>query len=91
MPVVPIDADEPAPDARPVPEVMAADDEVRVDTDDSVMVDEDTEVVDAATLDNTLGAATAELSGVDAAEVSGATTWALVPADVPTACPTAAA
>lgn len=78
-PEVDIDAAEPAPDARVVPEVTAVDD-VRV-TDDSDDVDDD---------DNVAGIA-AELSGADIADVSGDTVCTPVPAEVPAACVTAAA
>ncbi len=127
-PIVPIDADDPAPDATDdpapearlvaefIPEVKATDAELRLDTDDSSKVDDEEDVVvvavDATTPDSALGAAVAELSGVvvttelsgadngvdsievngaDAAEASGATVWAPVPAEVLAAWPTAAA
>ena len=107
-PAVPIDADDPAPDAKlvaePVPDVRAVDDEVRLDTVDSGKVDDDVDVVVdavvAATPDSALGAAaaelsgvlvSAELSGVDAIVVSGATVCELVPAGVAAAWTTARA
>jgi hypothetical protein len=96
MPEVNIEADEAAPDTRPVPDVTAADDEVTVVKDDSVDV-EDEVAVDASPwsapgiaaedsgVDNT------ELSGVDTAEASGDTVCTPVPAEVPAPCVTAAA
>jgi hypothetical protein len=76
MAEVPIDAPDPAPDATPVPDVRAVDEELRLDTDDSGKVDDEDDVVvavDIAAADNALGAA-AELSGADTAEVSGVDT-----------------
>ena len=78
-PSVPIDADEPAPDAKLVtefvPEVRPVDAEPRLNADDSGKVDDDEDVVeavDATTPDSALGAAAPELSGVVVtAELSG--------------------
>ena len=81
MPEVAIERDEPVPETRLVPDVNAADDDVRVVNNDSGDVDDE---------DNVAGIA-AELSGVDSAEVSGDTVCAPVPAEVPAACVTAAA
>ena len=80
-PEVDIDANEPVPETRLVPDVSAVDDEVRVVKDDSGDVDDE---------DNVAGIA-AEVMGVDSAEVSGDTVCAPVPAEVPAACATAAA
>lgn len=84
-----IDADEAVPDTRVVTEVRAVDDDVIVVNDDSGD-DDETEVAIEASPCSALGTA-AELSGVDAAVVSGDTTWRPVPAEVPAACVTAAA
>lgn len=78
-PSVPIDADDPAPDAKLVaefvPEVRPVDAEPRPNADDSGKVDDDEDVVkavDAKTPDSALGAAAPELSGVVVtAELSG--------------------
>jgi hypothetical protein len=89
-----IEAEESAPDIRLVPDVAAADDELRVVKDDSGDVDEvDVVAVDATapgSAADVSGVDNAELSGVDTAEVSGATVCAPVPAEVPAACVTAA-
>jgi hypothetical protein len=70
MAEVPIDAPDPAPDATPVPDVRAADDDSgKVDDEDDVVV-----AVTAATCASALGAAAAEPSGADTAEVSGVDT-----------------
>ena len=68
MPDVDIDAPEPIPDARPVPDVSAVDDDVRVANNDVDGVDDIDEAVEAMPA---LG--TAALNGVDIAVVSGAT------------------
>lgn len=78
---VAIDADEAAPEARLVPDVTAVDD-VRVVNEDSG----DDDDVDDAIVD----ARPCNAPGI-AAEVSGDTVCALVPAEVPPACVTAAA
>ena len=89
MPEVDIDAAEPAPDTRLVPDVIAVDDEVRVVKDDTGdVVDEDNVAGIAAEVS---GVDSAELNGVDTAEASGDTVCAPVPAEVPAACVTAAA
>jgi len=72
-----IDMDEAAPETRLVPDVTA-DDDVRVVKDERG----DVEVEVEAIVDATPGRA---------AELSGATVWAPVPAEVPAACVTAAA
>lgn len=71
MPDVDIDAPEPAPDARPVPDVSAVDDDVRVVSNDSCDVDDVDDIDEAVEARPTLG--TAALIGVDIAVVSGAT------------------
>ena len=72
-----IDPDEAAPETRLVPDVTA-DDDVRVVKDERGDVEVDVEaIVDA--------------NPGSAAELSGATVWAPVPAEVPAACVTAAA
>ena len=68
MPDVDIDAPEPIPDTRPVPDVSAVDDDVRVVNNDDDDVDDIDEAVEARPA---LG--TAAASGVDIAVVSGAT------------------
>lgn len=79
MPEVDIDADEPVPDARLVPDVSAMDDEVRVisgDVDDEDDIDEAVEAGPGSALGAAAvvsGVDTAELSGVDIAVVSGDT------------------
>jgi hypothetical protein len=78
-PEVAIDTDEAAPETRLVPDVAAVDD-VRVVKDESGDV-EDEAIVDASPC-RALGTA---------AELSGATVWVPVPAEVPAACVTAAA
>ena len=80
-PEVDIDANEPVPESRLVPDVSAVDDDVRVVNNDSGDVDDE---------DNVAGIA-AEASGVDSAEVSDDTVCTPVPAGVPAACVTAAA
>jgi hypothetical protein len=80
-PEVAIDTDDAAPETRLVPDV-AADDDVRVVKEERG----DVEVVDEATVDANPGSAPGT-----AAELSGATVWAPVPAEVPAACVTAAA
>ena len=76
-----IDPDEAAPETRLVPDVTA-DDDVRVVKDERGDVD----VVDEAIVDANPGMAPGS-----AAELNGATVWALVPAEVLAACVTAAA
>jgi hypothetical protein len=71
MPDVDIDAPEPIPDARPVPEVSAVDDEVRVVNNDSCDVDDVDDIDEAVEARPALGSAA--LNGVDMAVVSGAT------------------
>lgn len=78
-PEVAIDADDAAPETRLVPDV-AADDDVRV------VKEERGDVEVEATVDANPGRAPGT-----AAELSGATVWAPVPAEVPAACVTAAA
>jgi len=78
-PEVTIDADEAAPETRLVPDVTAVDD-VRDDSGD-VVDDDDENIVDASPC---------RAPGI-AAEVSGDTVCAPVPAEVPAACVTAAA
>jgi len=78
-PEVAIDPDEAAPETRLVPDVTA-DDDVRVVKDERG--DVEVEVEDDAIVDANPGSA---------AELSGATVWAPVPAEVPAACVTAAA
>ena len=82
MPEVDIDAAEPAPDTRLVPDVSAADDEVRVVADDNNDVDDESDIDEPvkASPDTAVGVATvvsgadsAELSGVDIVVISGAT------------------
>ena len=81
-PEVAIDTDEAAPETRLVPDVTA-DDDVMVVKDERG----DVEVVDeAAIVDANPGRAPGS-----AVELNGATVWALVPAEVLTACVTAAA
>jgi hypothetical protein len=80
-PEVAIDADEAAPETRLVPDV-AADDDVMVVKEERG----DVEVVDEAIVDANPGRAPGS-----AVELNGATVWALVPAEVLTACVTAAA
>jgi hypothetical protein len=70
-PDVDIDADEPVPDARLVPDVSAVDDDIRVVNDDSGDVDDVDDIDEAVEASPTLG--TAALSGVDIAVVSGDT------------------
>jgi hypothetical protein len=80
-PEVAIDTDEAAPETRLVPDVTAVDD-VRVVKDESGDVeDEDEAIVDASPC---------RAPGT-AAELSGATVWVPVPAEVPAACVIAAA
>jgi hypothetical protein len=91
---LPIDADDPAPDdsvvAELVPDVSDAG-ELRLDRDHNGNVEgDDVEADDAAAPENAFGVA-ADVSGVDASEVSDATVCAPVPAGVPAAWPTAAA
>jgi hypothetical protein len=81
-PEVSIDADEAAPETRPVPDVTAVDD-VTLVTDDSGDVDDDDEE------ENTDDASPCRAPGI-AAELSGDTVCAPVPAEVPAACVTAA-
>jgi len=83
MPEVDIDADEATPDTTLVPDVSAVvdDDDVRVVKDDSGDVEDEDVAVDAR-LSNALGVAT---------EVSGDTVCTPVPAEVLSACVTAAA
>lgn len=76
-PEVAIDADEAAPETRLVPDVTADDDVIVVKEERG-----DVEVVDEAIVDANPGSA---------AELSGATVWAPVPAEVLAACVTAAA
>lgn len=80
-PEVAIDADETAPETRLVPDVTADDDVMVVNEERG-----DVEVVDEAIVDANPGRAPGT-----AAELSGATVWAPVPAEVPAACVTAAA
>jgi hypothetical protein len=80
-PEVAIDPDEAAPETRLVPDVTA-DDDVRVVKDERG----DVEVVDEAIVVASPGRAPGS-----AVELNGATVWALVPAEVLTACVTAAA
>jgi hypothetical protein len=82
-PEVAIDADEAAPETRLVPDVAAVDDVtvVKDESDDVEDEDEDEAIVDASPC-RALGAA---------AELSGASVWVPVPAEVPAACVTAAA
>lgn len=93
-PEVDIDADDPVADTMLVPDVSAAD-ELTPDNDDSGE-DEVAEAVDATpgtalgTAAAELNGVTAELKGVDTADVNGDTVCALVPAGVPAACATAA-
>jgi hypothetical protein len=84
-PDVNIDPDDAVPDTRLVADVTAVDDEVRVVKDDSGDVED--EVVVAA--DASPGI-TALDSGADNVELSCDTTCMPVPAEVPTACVTAA-
>jgi hypothetical protein len=90
MPEVDIEADEAAPDTRLVPDVSAVVDEVRVVKDDSGDAEDEDDVAVDASPCSAPGTA-AQLSGVDAAEVSGDTVCTPVPAEVPAACVTAAA
>jgi hypothetical protein len=78
---VTIDADEAAPEARLVPDVVAVDD-VMVVNDDSGDDDDVDDAIEDARPCKALGIA---------AEVSGDTVWTPVPAEVPAACVTAAA
>jgi len=78
-PEVSIDADEAAPETRLVPDVTAVDDV----TDDSGDVDDDEEE------DNIVDVSPCRAPGI-AAELSGDTVCAPVPAEVPAACVTAA-
>jgi hypothetical protein len=71
MPDVDIDAPEPIPDARPVPDVSAVDDDVRVVNDDSGDIDDVDDIDEAVAARPVLG--TAAVNGVDIAVVSGAT------------------
>jgi hypothetical protein len=80
-PEVDIDAAEAAPETRLVPDVTAVDD-VRVVADDTGDVDDEE--------DNIVDASPCRAPGI-AAELSGATVWVPVPAEVPAACVTAAA
>ena len=80
-PEVAIDTDEAAPETRLVPDVTAVDDVMVVKEERG-----DVEVEDEATVDANPGRAPG-----NAAELNGATVWALVPAEVPAACVTAAA
>jgi hypothetical protein len=101
MPEVSIDPDEAAPEARLVPDVTAVDDEARVVKDDTGNVDDEDNVAGIAAEDSAelsgvdsaevSGVDSAEVSGVDSAEVSADTVCTPVPAEVPTACVTAAA
>ena len=84
---VDIAAEVAVPDTRLVPEVTAVDDDAAVVNDDSGD-DDETEVAVEARLCRALGTA-AEVSGVDAADVSGDTTCRPVPAEPPAACVTA--
>jgi hypothetical protein len=94
-PNVDIDADEPAPEARLVPEVSAVDDDVRVVNSDSCDVDDEDDIDEAAEASpgsaSVSGVDNAKPSGVDITVVNGATVCALVPAEVVTAWTTAAA
>lgn len=98
-PKVDIDAAEPAPEARLVPEVSAVDDDARVvnsdrgDADDEDDIEEAIEASSASASGAKLlsGVDSEKLSGVDIAVVNGATVCALVPAEVLTAWATAAA
>jgi hypothetical protein len=94
-PNVDIDADEPAPEARLVPEVSAVADDVRVVNSDSCDVDDEDDIDEAAEASpgsaSVSGVDNAEPSGVDITVVNGATVCALVPAEVVTAWTTAAA
>ena len=96
-PKVDIDAAEPVPEARLIPEVSAVDDDVRVNGDSGNADDEDDieeaiEVSSASASGATTlvsGVDSEKLSGVDIAVVNGATVCALVPAAVLTARVTA--
>ena len=72
MPEVDIDATEPVPDTRLVPDVSAVDEVVHDDSDDDSGVDA-AELSGADTTDLS-GADTAELTGADTAELTGADT-----------------
>lgn len=89
MPDVDIDAPEPVPDTRLVPDVRAADDDVRVVNDESSDVDDEDDIDEAVEASPASGIPAP--SGVDIAVVSGATVCALVPAEVPAAWAAAAA
>jgi len=82
-PEVSIDADEAAPETRLVPDVTAVDDVALVTDDSGVVVDDDDE-------ENIVDASPCRAPGI-AAELSGDTVCAPVPAEVPAACVTAAA
>ena len=76
MPKVDIDADEPVPEARLVPELSAVDDDVRVANSDIGDVDDEDDIDEAASP----GSASGPAAVVDIAVVNGATVCALVPA-----------
>ncbi len=84
---VSMDVDVAIPDARPVPDVAAADDEIAVAIDEIGDVDGEDDVAVAA---SPAAGIAAELSGVVTAVVNGDTVCTLVPAEVPAACATAA-
>jgi hypothetical protein len=99
MPKVDIDADEPTPEARLVPEVSAVDDDARVVNSDSGDVDDEDDIDEAAEASPGSTSDAAVVSGVDSTELSepfiavinGATVCAAVPAKVLVAWATAAA
>jgi hypothetical protein len=84
-PDVTSDADDVVPDSRLAADVAAVDDELRVVKDDSGDVEDEVEVAADAS-----PGITALDSGADSIELIGDTTCAPVPAEVPTACVTAA-
>ena len=99
MPKVDIDADEPAPEARLVPEVSAVDDDARVVISDSGDVDDEDDIDEAAEASPGSASDAAVVSGADSTELSepfiavinGATVCAAVPAKVLVAWATAEA
>lgn len=88
-PDVSIDPDEAAPDTRLVPAVTVVDDEPRVVKDASGDVEDEDDVAADASPCSVPGIKALD-SGADNIELSGETVCAPVPAEVPTACVTAA-
>lgn len=89
-PRVDIDVAEPAPDARPMPEVNAVDDGVTIDNNDSGDADGEDDIEEAIEASSaSASGATTVVSGVDIAVVNGATVCAPVPTAALTAWATA--